>query len=83
MSNLLEKFTCPQCKTKGRVESVLKDCCVVDRISNVDPAGEVNYDFGAPEIHSGEVSCYQCIRCGEQLGDCTSEEELIEYLKGL
>lgn len=66
------------CRVYAPIETIKRD--------GNDPDGEPAYEveYGSNDIWQEELGLYfQCSKCGEHLDGITSEQELINYLKGL
>jgi rubredoxin len=59
-------FTCPACGTH-RIEEVMNNVTVVSEISSFYEDGDL--DYGQQSSEDGEVTQYQCMRCGFIVGE--------------
>ena len=73
------KFKCPQCGS-GRIEEVLIGVVQYTEVQNItDEDGSPSIEYGDHLNEKGNVSCFQCLKCGEHIAD--DEEDLLAYLK--
>jgi phage FluMu protein Com len=73
------KFKCPRCED-SRFEEVLAGVTQYTEVQNIyEEDGEVNLDYGDHMLEDGEVSHFQCFKCGHILAD--NEKEMLAYLK--
>lgn len=82
------KFKCPNKSCGGEnIEEVMGNATVSSVVSSLDfyflgeeqPDVELNYLIHA--INGGEVMGYRCVKCGDMISDCSSPEELKEWLE--
>lgn len=72
------------CKCGGTaLEEIVTDTTVISPVLNIveEGPGEVSLIYGPIQNEGGEVIRYQCVKCGDSIPDCSSPEELLEYLR--
>ena len=83
------QFTCPHCGSQ-RLEEVMEEVTVMSRVNSVtvddeDPNSPADLVYGDQTNEDGEVVCYQCMDCGEELSlkgemveDCPSNVATVD-----
>lgn len=73
------KFKCPECG-ETRLEEVLVDVVQYTEILDIaEEDGLPIVNYGDHMLDGGEVTHFQCLKCGEHIAD--TEAELLDYLK--
>ena len=81
------KFTCPGCKG-NRLEEVMENVTVSSEVTNIDDEGD--HDYGIQTNENGELSHFQCVKCGYILEikdgegndrSVTEPDELAEWIR--
>lgn len=72
-------FVCPTCQS-GRLEEIVVDVIQATEVEDVkDEDGCPSIEYGDHINDGGEVSRFQCFKCGEHIAD--NEDDLLVYLK--